>query len=311
MNCVNCGSVLASDGSFCEQCGTAVPVPARAAPASWPGAVPAAPPSPAAPSPAAPSPAAVAPLAAPLLTGEPPAALAPVARGTLPGSPVLLGDGEVLCRTYEAVRLRRRSLGTGTLFVTDARVVFYAWAKGRRTQRASAMVREVKLEDICGYSAYVTRRLNFFLLVVSGIFILATLGSLFGREFGVALLFAALAAGAIALLFSEWAQRGTAGVTIRARGNDQSEVRFGGAGHRNPLMDLCLLLMFPLLIFMRSYTAFDVELGRPGEHSEAIIAELGALVMDLQTRGALSAGYWGIAAGAGAAGPAVRVPGPR
>jgi hypothetical protein len=51
-------------------------------------------------------------------------------------------------------------------------------------------------------------------------------------------------------------------------------------------------LFFPALLFFRSRTAFDVLLGRPGEDSSAIIAELGALIMDLQTRGTLAGGYW-------------------
>lgn len=272
MNCLNCGALLPPDGGFCEQCGTAVAPPV-----------------------------ALTRTPAPELTDEPPPALAPVVRAVLPGSPVLLGDGEVVWRQYEAVRLRRRSRGTGTLYVTDARVVFYAWAKGRGTQRDSRLMRQVKLEDITGLHAYVTRRLNFFLLALAAFFVLGFLGSLVTFALPLALLFGVFAAGTILLLFSGLAQRGNAGVTIRARGSDISEVTFGGLAGRHLFMEIFLVLVFPLRMFLKSYTAFDVEQGRPGEHSEALIAELGALIMDLQTRGALSSGHWAVN-GNGAAG---------
>jgi hypothetical protein len=52
---------------------------------------------------------------------------------TLPDAPVQLADDEVYVRKYEAVRAGGRSGGSGTLYVTNARLIFYAKARGRGT----------------------------------------------------------------------------------------------------------------------------------------------------------------------------------
>ncbi len=316
MNCPNCDGALTPDDGFCGGCGAAVGPAATAvgrrggpeqggsvtvlpvaAPPPEPGAVPV----PALAGPASVSAAPVSAASAATGSGPPP----PPPRPFLPGSPVLMGDGETLWRWYEAVRLRNPRRGTGTLYITDARIVFYAWAKGRGTQRDSSIVRQVRLADITGFHAYVTRRLNFVLLTLAAILILATLASLFTLLIPGVLIFGVLAALDILLMLSEWARRGNAGVSIRARGNEVSAVTFGGLGKRNLLMEIFMVMVFPLVLFLRSRDAFDVEAGRPGRGSDAIVAELGALIMDLQTRGELARDYWDPgAAAAGAAGAA-------
>jgi len=54
-------------------------------------------------------------------------------------------------------------------------------------------------------------------------------------------------------------------------------------------------LLTPFLALMGVYDAFDVLLGFPGQDAETVIAELGALVFDIQTRGNLAGTHWGVA----------------
>jgi hypothetical protein len=224
-----------------------------------------------------------------------PASVAADALDVLPGSPIRLGDGEVVWRQYRAVRLRNRRRGQGTLYVTDARIVFYAWAKGRGAQRGSVLVQQVKLEDVSGFSAVISRRLSTFLLLLATGFSLATLGALFSLLLPLVLLFAIFAAICIAALFTELAQRGAAGVTIYSREAASSPVSFGGVGVRHPVLDALLSVMFfPLQMLLRSFTVTDVLRGRPGDDSDRVITELGALIMDLQTRGTFAGEHWGL-----------------
>ena len=260
MKCQRCGALIVAQSSFCENCGTPV--------------------EPSGPLPLVPAPS--------------PGVAAPGTRGVLPDSPIQLGHGEVLWRQYEAVRLRSRRRGIGTLYVTDARVVFYAWATGRGPQGRSHLVQQIKLEDVRGFSAYVTNRLSTLLLLFTIWFGLLTLGTLFSLLLPLTLLFAILTGVCFALLFTDWAKRGYAGVTLQARHVSDSAVTFGGGPRNSPFLTL---LLWPVLVFLRSYTAVDVLVGKPGKDSEAIISELGALIMDLQTQGSFAGQHWGVDGG--------------
>jgi hypothetical protein len=214
-----------------------------------------------------------------------------------------MANGERLRQTYEAVQLRRRRKGTGTLYVTDARVVFYAWAAGRGVQQRSELVQEVSLQDIRGLSAYVTRQLSTLLVILAFWFALATLGTLFALVLPLTLLFAILTAVCVALLFTPFGQHGYAGVILHTRHVSEGAVNFG----RIPtaMSGLAALLLSPLLlfvhVFLRAYTAFDVMVGEPGNDTNKVIAELGALIMDLQTRGEFAGESYGISAVGGPA----------
>jgi hypothetical protein len=220
----------------------------------------------------------------------------------LPGTPIRLSDGERIWREYRAVRLRSRRRGQGTIFVTDSRVVFYAWTKGMRSSLGSELIQQVKLEDISGFSAHVSRRLSIFLMLLAAAFSIATLVTLVAVLIPLTIIFLILAGVCIAALFTEAAQRGSAGVVIQSRHTGESAVEFGGLGGRSPLVEaflnVALFLAFPpLLLFrliFRSYTVFDVKRGRPDYDSAAIIAEFGALILDIQTRGAFAAEHWGV-----------------
>ena len=213
----------------------------------------------------------------------------------LPGAPVVMCDGEQILRVYRAVQLRNPKRGEGTLYVTDARVVFYARAQGRGAQRASALVQQTKLQDITGLAAFVSRRVSPILLVLTVIFaVLAVLG-IVGHNVAAVIVCLIIAGLCFAAIAAGWAERGRAGVTIHSMATQVSPITFGTfSTYRNPLEAFFSTLFSPLQVFFHSHTAFDVLVGRPGEDSDQLISELGALILDQQTRGSLSAEHWNL-----------------
>jgi hypothetical protein len=287
MNCTACGAALDPSLKFCDQCGTPVGQPqaaARQAPADVLFAVQAQP----GPSASAQS-----------STAAAPPATAATDRPRLPNSPVVLCYGENLLREYRAVRLRSTRQGEGTLFVTDARVVFYARAQGRGTQRASAIVQQTKLEDITGLAAFVSRRISPVLLVLIAVFGLSTLLSLYhvSQHWAWTIISLLVTAACILAVAMGGAERGRAGVIINSLATQKSPISFGDFNsYRNPIEILAALLNSLLPDFLRAHTAFDVLVGRPGADSDRLIGEIGALILDLQTRGEYSTEHWGLAA---------------
>jgi hypothetical protein len=224
--------------------------------------------------------------------GMSPAAGQTPARKTLPGTPILMGHGEVVWRTYKAAQLRTRQQGEGTLFVTDSRVVFYARARGRGTQRPSMLVQQTKLDNVTGLAAFVSRRisLTLFMFVLFGVS--ATLISLvIAPPFGV--MWGILTTIGIIALIGGAAKRGSTGVILHAGASETSPIGFGQFGEqRSQTGQLIHALLGPLLALFGVHTAFDVLIGFPGEQSEQLIAELGALITDLQNRGSMAANHW-------------------
>jgi hypothetical protein len=291
MNCKNCGEVVPATGRFCDACGT--PVEASEA-AGQPSA--AGPPVAEAPWPSGrvswPSASVLANPAEPAVAGV----AATAAASRLPDSPIVMADGENVLKSYKAVRLRSTKRGEGTLYVTDARIVFYARAQGRGAQRASAIVQQTRLEDITGLSAFVSRRVSPVILLLATLFGLATLGSLIARDWTGVIVALLLTALCVAAYSAGWAERGRAGVTINSSATQVSPITFGTfTTYRNPVEVLLSALLSPLGILLRAHSAFDVLVGRPGADSDQLISELGALILDLQTRGMLSAEHWGVA----------------
>ena len=204
-----------------------------------------------------------------------------------------LAVDEVILKTYEAVQLTpgllRRKRGQGTLYVTDARVVFYAWVYPRGTQRESWLLQQTKLEDISGLYASVSRRISLGLLMLTIFFGLATLGTLVSLFLIGTFIFAILTVASMFFLLWDAARRGDVGVTISSRQIGTSPIAFG---HR-PRKGFADMLI-PGFIF-RSYSAADVLYGDPAEDADQLIHELGALILDLQTRGKMAYAHWGIA----------------
>jgi hypothetical protein len=221
--------------------------------------------------------------------------------------PFRLAHGEQVLKNYDVVTLRpglfKRQRGHGTLFVTDARVVFYAQVYPRGTQKASSIFQQTKLEDISGLSAHVSRRISLGLVVLILACGIATLVTLF--LIPLAFLFAILTVVFIIVLVRDASRGGDVGVVINSRENDNSPIGFGHNPRQRGFLDsLGRLLIFPVALFLRSYSAWDVVAGDPADDAEALLHELGALLIDLQTRGTMAYPEWNIAVPEGAVGAA-------
>lgn len=291
MSCTNCGQPMAASDVFCGKCGAPAPAQATAIVverrtesdvliAAGPVAE-----SVDAAGPVAPATGASAPLM-PVMTA--PAVAVPPAHAPR----FRLAMDEAILKTYEAVQLCpglfRRKRGQGTLYITDARVVFYASVYPRGTQRESWLLAQTKLEDISGVYASVSRRVSLGLLMLTAFFGLATLGTLVTLFLLGTFLFAILTIASMFLLMWDSARRGDVAVRIASREMGTSPIWFGH-GARRGLADA----MIPAFIY-RAYSANDVVHGDPAQDADRLIHELGALILDLQTRGRMAYPHWGI-----------------
>ncbi len=191
--------------------------------------------------------------------------------------------------------LFKRQRGHGTLYVTDARVVFYAQVYPRGTQKASWIFQQTNLKDISGLAANVSRRLSLGLVVLTLAFALLTIGTL---------LTIVLIPLAIVFRHRDRASDHRVGPGLyppRRRGGrrstrgrpENSPIAFGHLPQQRGFLDaLGRLLIFPIAIFLRSYSAFDVVAGDPGNDAPELLHELGALGIDLQTRGTIAYPEW-------------------
>jgi hypothetical protein len=314
MTCTNCGQQLDPSDSFCDNCGTPVPAAAggilleRSQPADMPAAAPRMESLQFTPPAAEPGYGQFLPPAAEPGYGQfpPPAAEPTVSQLPPPPPPQLaasqprfrLAQDETILKTYEAVQLRtpwfKRKRGQGTLYVTDARLVFYAWVYPRGTQRASWLLQQTKLEDISGLSVYVSRRISLGLLVLTVFFGLSTIGTLLTLLLPFAFIFAVLTVVCAVALVRDAAKRGSVGVDINSRDDGTSPISFGHGTRLGFIDTVMRILMLPIMIFVHSYSAFDVVAGDPAEDADRLVHELGALILDLQTRGTLAYEHWGI-----------------
>ena len=214
-------------------------------------------------------------------------------------APFRLAYDELILKTYRAVVLRsgilKRRRGFGTLYVTDARVVFYATIPPHGTHRASSLMQQTKLEDISGLVAYVTRRISLGLLLLTAFFALAALGSLFVLFIPGTAIFLILMVISGIFLLVDANNGGKTGISIRSRENGDSPIVFGFGGRKGGMADaIARILMAPILIFLHTYSALDVLDGDPAEDAERLVHELGALILDLQTRGTTAYEHWGM-----------------
>jgi hypothetical protein len=260
MKCPNCGRqpISASD-TFCQYCGVSL-APSSSGVLLERGTAPAA------------------PAADPIQHyGKSPA---PVAEDDRREPPFRLAYDEAILKRYEAVVLRtaitRRIRGRGTLYVTDARVVFHATINPKGTTRASKLIQQTKLEHISGLSVSVQRSLSPLLVLLTSLFVLTFLGGLLEHNHDATVLPLILAIGSGILLAVDARNRGKVAVTIKSKSIDNSPIGFGyGArlGHRS---------------------AYDLLRGKPGKDADILIKDLGALILDVQTRGTTAYEYWGI-----------------
>lgn len=284
MTCAKCGQQVDQADSFCGYCGA----PAAAPAGNSAGGIvlersPVAPPPPAGPG----------QLGA-FRQVAPPSA----ARDSQPAMFRLAYDESVL-KTYKTVQLRtgpfKRKRGEGTLFVTSTRVVFYASVEPRAAQRASWLLQQTRLEEISGMSVLVSRRLSPGLLMLTIFFALAAFGTLLTVVLiPLTFLFVILAVISLIFLVKDAASRGSIGVSIHSRENGHSPINVGHGQSAGSVGMLGRVFLWPILLFIPTYSAIDVAFGSPAEDAARLVHELGALIIDLQTRGTMAYEHWGI-----------------
>jgi hypothetical protein len=243
-----------------------------------------------------------------LTPGEPPAAtnpppidgaapIRPVAADNLiPGTSIALGDGETVWRSYDVTQLRSREQGRGTLYVTDSRVIFYATAKAHGPGRSSALIQETRLADVSGLSAYVSRSVSLLLVSAMLMFGVVALIALLDSRIAVFVTTGLITALLIWLLVSGVGRKGSVGVRIHSGSTQASPIGFGQFGEEVGFVGAIVQrLAGPLLLLVGAPTAFDVLLGMPADDAERVITELGALIIDLQSKGSLAGTHWGVA----------------
>lgn len=285
MQCQNCGADVGQSSTFCKMCGyrmsaaTSVAVSERE-----PVVV------------SVQAPVALSEQAPVALNAQPPSAGHSASSvNHIDGTLIALGDGERVWREYEVTQLRRREQGQGKLYVTDSRVIFFANARGRASTRASFLIQETKLDQVTGLSAYVSRKVSVFWFVAT---ILLGLGALLqltrgSSTAGVVLL--VLTAGAAYPLVRGAHRRGHVGVQIHSGASQASPIEFGEVNDSQSRGLGSLARRFVSLF--SAPTAFDVVVGIPADDAERVISELGALIIDLQSKGSLAAARWGVDVG--------------
>lgn len=212
----------------------------------------------------------------------------------LPGSPVRCGIDEILWRRYHVLQLGGVAKGAGYLYVTDSRVVFFAYSNGFFLQKPSMLVRETKIAEISGINAYVDRRFSFALLWASiimgvvGIFLVFTLIGI-----PLALLLWVSSAICFVALLTGRGRVGTTIIRIHSR-HGVSAVHLGGAESvAGSVRSVLGTVLHPARLILGATTAEQVAYyGLPGQDSDEVVNDLGALIQDLQTRGETAAPYW-------------------
>lgn len=210
---------------------------------------------------------------------------------TLPNARVELADGERYIRKYEAVRAGGHSGGTGTLYVTSARLIFYAKAKGKGTQRESTVVQQTRMQDITGIAAYVSYRISLGLMILTAVFSLGLVAALATKVLIWIVIDAIVVALCVMSLTRGSSKHGSVGVIINSKSSETSPIGFGNF---NAQRSGLFRLLGSFSRFFRAYTAFDVMLGVPGADSDKIIEQLGAAILDIQQLGDAALERWGV-----------------
>jgi hypothetical protein len=221
---------------------------------------------------------------------------------TIEDTTIVLGDGEKVWKRYAVsylpgfelfgIRLSRPA-GTGTLFVTNSRVLFLATHR-RRGKRSSRLVQETRVQLITGVSAFVTRRSGWLAPLVILVCGLLALIALARGSAGKAIVLLVIAAVAYTI-GQRLGERRTVGVVIHSSQSEVSPLSFGQVGESGGLRAL-LALFAPLarLLSSGAQDARDLQIAPAGPQAEQVVNELGALIADLQSKGDLAGTHWGV-----------------
>jgi hypothetical protein len=272
--------------SYCENCGTQLPVEATACPSCG---------------------FEVAPLrgqatsaAAQPTSPSTPGESSPIQRPAIPDTQVVLGKGEQVWRQYHVTDMPdykllgislSRASGRGTLYVTDSRLLFVATMAHRRRPRRSMLVQETQIQHITGMSAYIARRFSLWAVILVALIGILGLSALAKGSVGTGLFLLVIAGVGVLLLAQGLAQRDTVGLRVHSGAAEAAPLGFG---QLEDTPGLIRRLLGPFGHLMNSGSAYDMLIALPGPHAELIILELGALVADMQSQGSLAGTHWGV-----------------
>lgn len=289
IRCRECGFGNADDSRFCEECGGALPerggTPTREVAAVDPPTDPPAP---------APTPAPL-PARAPHAPGPRPApAPARVQVSTLPVpripvSNIALSEGERLWRTYPILHFRPfRPHAKGTLHITDSRILLHAEA--RKLSGKTVLLEEVRLESVVGFGSYRDRGLGPIGTLMMLLVTFYALRELIEGNRVVLDIIVLVLVGIMVRLYYYYGRMGLRVYTSMAGPGAINFGNFGGGMFRS-----LLGLLGPLGVLgaaIGGVQATDVLYCFPEANVDEVLAELGALVFDLNTKGTLVDTQW-------------------
>lgn len=228
----------------------------------------------------------------------------------IPGTQIALGDGEKVWRSYAVTQFPRprifgkrvaRHRGSGNLYVTDARVMFFATYERRGGRKRSIVLQETQVGQVTGVTAFVSRSVSLWTLIVVGLIALLGLVALADGSKGDGILLLLIAGFGAFLISQGLGNRGNVGVRIHSSSSQVSPLGFGelGDGSRSGRLRAIiesLLGPFGQLLSTAAgpQDASDLLVALPGPDAERVVLELGALIADLQSKGSLAGTHWGV-----------------
>lgn len=222
---------------------------------------------------------------------------------------VELAHGELVKRVYELGRVQR-TLGwvQGTLVVTDTRILYRAEAVNRVSR--STVNTEIQLRDVKGVGLLARRGMSAaglgawmlgsfvsFFVVLSlggGLSALSSLGSDYGEgaNYGWLLLFLLIWAIVVITIFVLRRRAAFVVLSVFSSDIDGSPIAVTGSVGKGGGHGILALLASPLILILQRLGVIDADAAADNadlDSIRAVYAELGAVILDLQTRGALGA----------------------
>jgi hypothetical protein len=220
----------------------------------------------------------------------------------IPGTPIALGDGETVWREYLVTAYPRfvlfgfpitRTEGAGRLYVTNARVIFFATFQHRRRGQ-SLLIQDTQIQHITGMSSYVAQSYSWLALLTVIVWACLGLLGLSANRLGFAAFFLFLAVAGAMLLKQGLGRRGTVGLRISSGAAQSSPIGFGEMGRSKGGFIRSLLGPYATLLdsIGGPKDAADMLMALPAQDAQQVLVELGALIADLQSKGSLAETHW-------------------
>lgn len=182
---------------------------------------------------------------------------------------IRLSDGEVIVKTYHCSHLTLQRCD-GYLTVTNRRVIFRGKGIGSR------IVKEISISSITGLDTFYGTNINYILLLIGLLLILAGFNSLRGIEYnGFLGVLSTLLGFGVGALFIKMSIKRTFKLGIYSSTAHLSPINVG-------------LGSLGLTSLMAAYTL----VAAPTHQTDVMMRQLGALIMDIQSRGDFAIEAW-------------------